>query len=66
MHGDFLLGNNFIYKYLHMHNYEKGIALSIKITLIHIPLLEQHKYICEKEFELVLRGEMTPINHQSH
>ena len=44
-----------------MHIYEKSIALSIKNTLVHIPLLEQHKYICEKEFVPVTRGEMTPI-----
>ena len=44
-----------------MHIYEKCIALSIKNTLVNISLLEQHKYVCEKEFAPVPRGEMTPI-----
>ena len=61
MHGDFLLGNNFLYKYLPMHIYEKGIALTVKNTLVQIPLLEQYKHICHKDFSPIPRGEMTPI-----
>ena len=61
MHGDFLLGNNFIHKYLPMHIYEKSISLSIKNTLVNIDLLTQHKYVCDKEFAPVPRGEITPI-----
>ena len=45
MHGNFLLENKFIYKYLPMQIQEKTILLSINNVLIHIPLLEQHKYI---------------------
>ena len=61
MHGDILLGNNFIYQYLPMHIYEKELALTVKSTLVHIPLLEQHKYVCNRDFAPVPRGEMTPI-----
>ena len=39
MHGDFLLGNNFIYKYLPMQIQEQAISFSINNILIYIPLL---------------------------
>ena len=57
MHGDFHLGNNFIYKYHPIQIQEKVISLSINNVLIHIPLLEQHKYICDKECASVPRGD---------
>ena len=40
---------------------EKAISLSINNVLIHIPLLEQHKYICDTEFALVPHGDLTSI-----
>ena len=61
MHGDFLLGNNIIYKYLPKQIQKKAISLSINNVLIHIPQLEQHKYICDKEFAPVPLGDLTPI-----
>jgi hypothetical protein len=57
MHGDFLLGNNFISNYLPMQIHYKFVALTFKKELVNIPLLEQHKYKCLSDFTPTKRGE---------
>jgi hypothetical protein len=57
MHGDFLLGNNFISNYLSMQIYHKFVALTLKKELVNIPILEQHKHKCISDFAPTKRGE---------
>jgi hypothetical protein len=57
MHGDFLLGNNFISNYLPMQIHYKFVALTLKKELVDISLLEQHKYKCLSDFTPTKRGE---------
>ena len=44
MNGDILLGNNFLNNYLPKQIHYKYIVLTLKMELINISLLEQHKY----------------------
>ena len=58
MHGDFLLGNNFISNYLPMQIHYKCVALTLKKKeSVNILILEQHKYKCLSDFTLAKRGE---------
>lgn len=55
MHRDILLGNNFIF-----------INICMCISMIYniryyLSLLEQHKYVCDRDFAPLPKGEMTPI-----
>ena len=52
MHGDFLLGNNFISNSLPMQIHHKFVAITLKKELVNIPILEQHKYKCLSDFTL--------------
>jgi hypothetical protein len=54
MHGDFLLGNNFVSNYLLMQIH---LALTLKKELVNIPILEQYKYKCMSDFALTKHGE---------
>ncbi|KAM7496729.1 hypothetical protein LguiA_021143 [Lonicera macranthoides] len=61
MHGDIILGNNFISEYLPMTINNGTLGLTLNKEIVEILLLQQHKYKCDRGFLPVKKGEMTPI-----
>ncbi|XP_059629145.1 uncharacterized protein LOC132271707 [Cornus florida] len=51
MHGDFILGCNFIYSYLPLQLNEKSISLTLKDkTVVEIPIQENLASVCNEKF----------------
>lgn len=50
MHGDILLGNNFIYHHLLFSIDRNLVILSTEKTSVEIHLIENHKFVCDKGF----------------
>ena len=50
MHGDFILWNNFISKYLQMTINNGSLGLTLNKEMVEIPFLQQHKYKCDSGF----------------